>query len=346
MPFETEQTEYYNNADHAAWVGNVMYVMESLTMSISDEFRRDCIDWMCECGPVDGVCIRTPSVLVKEGYKKNILEPLLEGLKLHKKAYPTGTAGAANIVLERLKIAEDKRHLLLDDTSGRFVIPPFNYETIGGRVRLHRWDQSDHDAELTLENARQIIEIILANPDLTPKEIHREAEKLISMDQEMYVVERNTWLPGGEHSEQREAQEYAEEVHRLQASPAGRKAKRLLLDNLTDEQEDDYFRKGYFLVTSPSEFYPNKQPRRYCIERGFPNGNIMSIIQLRAKSGALRLWPLKTFCFHSEEPYAMDDILLAQKLHIEHDEQDFLAKANMTDAHQPRKPLEQNLRTY
>lgn len=160
-------------------------------------------------------------------------------------------------------------------------------------------------------------------------------------------VTKNCWLPNTLRPDQIEASEYSSECQRLQATKAGRKAKRLLLENLSEEQTDDYFRRGYFFVAGhDDEYKPEFQPRRYVIERGYPNGNITSVIYMKATNGKSYLFPVYTFCFHAEEPHPIDDILLSQKLFIENYEVEFLKTANISKPHYPTSDMEYNLRTY
>lgn len=128
------------------------------------------------------------------------------------------------------------------------------------------------------------------------------------------------WLPGSQSPDMLEAGEYQNECRRLQATKAGRKAKRLLLDNLTDVQRHDYFTKGVFTVAG------NGYPRRhyYVIDNSYPNGNIFQIEKGRVRGD---------YCFHPAEPYPMDDIVLTQKLLIETDEETFRKEANFSPRH-------------
>lgn len=136
------------------------------------------------------------------------------------------------------------------------------------------------------------------------------------------VAITRSWLPAWMAPDQIEADEYHKECVKLQATPAGRKAKALLLENLRDDQVSDYYRYGFFHVV-------NRDSRNhYLVERGFTNGNIMKVKLARSIKGAIYIYPVKTYCFHAEDPHPIDDVILAQKLAIENHEDEFLAKAN------------------
>lgn len=120
------------------------------------------------------------------------------------------------------------------------------------------------------------------------------------------------WLPETMEPLLRDVEKYHDECYRLQASEAGRRAKRLLMAHLSDEQIDEYENKGYFRVTS-SEGKP------YLIERWYPAGNVYAI-----ENGTV----LTRYCCHPRDPYPVDDILLTQKVGLETDARGFLAEAN------------------
>lgn len=132
------------------------------------------------------------------------------------------------------------------------------------------------------------------------------------------VIKNRPWLPSLAHPDQIQAADYSRECARLQASKAGRKAKQILIDNLTRTQADDYFRKGHFVVAAPKK-EEDATPPLYAIVRGFPNGNVLRLEGQEVQAN---------YCYHPEEPFPLDDILLTQKLMIEHHEDEFLATAN------------------
>lgn len=170
-----------------------------------------------------------------------------------------------------------------------------------------------------------------------------------SFTYDFFLVLTRPWLPVAMKPDQLEAADYHKECDRLQASPAGRKAKKLLLESLDDNQAKDYLRKGYFFVTPPDlkvEDDERRPARRYVIERGYPNGNIMEVEWLQSRGGPWHWYPKSTFCFHSAEPHPTDDILLAQKLVIETDEEHFLSEANRSDPWLKNQPMKHSLRGY
>lgn len=133
---------------------------------------------------------------------------------------------------------------------------------------------------------------------------------------DFYAYRHRVWLPWETEPPIVEANKYAKECRRLQASKAGRKAKRLLMDHLTDAQRSDYYKRGTFVICSS---LTDKWRTLYLIDNSFPNGNIFEI----EKGKVVANW-----CFHPEDPYPLDDILLTQKLLIETDHEEFQAKAN------------------
>lgn len=153
--------------------------------------------------------------------------------------------------------------------------------------------------------------------------------KLATRTNGIYTAQAWAWLPRMQHPEVIEAQAFREECEKYQASKAGRKAKRLLLENLTPQQTEDYFDKGYFLVLPRSE-KPLEDRQMYAIARGYAQGNVMRVKLRRPKGGNMSDWyPVVTFCYHTKEAHAIDDVLLAQKLILENDEQEFIKGANL-----------------
>lgn len=172
--------------------------------------------------------------------------------------------------------------------------------------------------------------------DLAPEDLKEELQTILNAlgkTHGVYSVQMFVWLPWSMEEEQAFAKEYNDECEKYQTSQAGRKAKRLLLDNLTPTQEEDYYKKGYFFVVPDGK--PMEKRNVYVIERSYPNGNILQVRRKRMRNRRTRecgepWFPTKDFCFHTEEPHAIDDILLAQKLIIEHDEAAFIKEANIT----------------
>ena len=155
-----------------------------------------------------------------------------------------------------------------------------------------------------------------------------------------YIVSQFAWLPRSREPEQLEATEYSDECRRYQNSIAGKRAKRLLLENLTEAQEKDYFRHGYFFVMPQKQDCPLHERRLYVIERGFPNGNVLRVKRKPSMGGKWHWYPEHTYCFHTEKPHAIDDVLLGQKLMLEYEEPEFLKGANESSPpYQGRAPL-------
>lgn len=155
-----------------------------------------------------------------------------------------------------------------------------------------------------------------------------------------YIVSQFAWLPRSREPEQVEAGEYAKECQRYQTSVAGKRAKRLLLENLTEAQERDYFHHGYFFVMPNNQDCPLHKRRIYVIERSFPNGNVLRVKQRKSIGGKWHWYPEQTYCFHTKDPHAVDDILLSQKLTLENQESVFLNEANASNPYlDGRAPL-------
>lgn len=133
----------------------------------------------------------------------------------------------------------------------------------------------------------------------------------------LFVYRDKRWYPWTADPWQSDGKDYREECTRLQATPAGRKAKQLLLDNLTDEQQRDYYKRGVFTVRSGVKkdgFF-----QYFLIDNSFPNGNIFEVKNHKT---------VANYCCHPAEPYPLDDILLTQKLMIETDIEGFLEMGN------------------
>lgn len=179
-----------------------------------------------------------------------------------------------------------------------------------GRARPREQELLPQDAKWLLSKLRTWKKVSLTTPNDERRpglQTKREDKLLVSR----YVV----WLPWEMGPVYRQANEYQKECRRLQATKAGRKAKRLLLENLTDIQRRDYLTKGVFTVAG------NGDPtfHWYVIDNSFPNGNIFEIQKRRV---------IGERCLHPEEPYPIDDILLTQKLFIETDEKSFRKESN------------------
>jgi len=88
---------------------------------------------------------------------------------------------------------------------------------------------------------------------------------------------------------------------------------RLLCENLSRAQRDQYERCGYFDVAG------GKTGKRYRIKKGFQ----MNVVQLDNKNRPVRL-----LCFTPEGDLVVGDVMLAQKLALELFESDTLKAAN------------------
>lgn len=98
---------------------------------------------------------------------------------------------------------------------------------------------------------------------------------------------------------------------------AKRKAKMLLLENLDMEQFKDFHKEGHFFVKSPSG-------RLYRIREG-------RSINIDLMKGNSRIEVEKRLCAHPDVICPNEDTMLAQKIYLEHMEQQFLQIANQYD---------------
>lgn len=156
------------------------------------------------------------------------------------------------------------------------------------------------------------------------------------------VVEHKPWLPDEAYPETEFARSYTKECRALQATKAGRKAKRLLLDHLSPDQIDSYMRKGYFFVSPPKK-KDEEKPKLYVIERGNVCANTLYVKPKRAKNGQIHLYPEKRRCLIAKEPHPVDDILLTQKMIIETDEDYFLKESRTFEPWYPNQPFQKSL---
>lgn len=256
------------------------------------------------------------------------LEKWIERIRQYERVmsylYPLGFHGRATMLR-----GKDKRSSKL--LHGPDLLWKINssYQTEIFTVEDQRLNLSDMDRLLgLLIKATGDKNFDKASPELKA-DLTEQVEQL-ERNRSLITVAPLGWLPRSQHPEQLEATEYQDECNRYQASEAGRKAKRLLLENLTPIQEEDYFRYGHFFVVPRSqEEVPLHERRLYVIERSFPNGNILRVKQeMTLNKRHFKWFPEKTYCFHTKDPHAIDDILLAQKLVLENDENEFLKQAN------------------
>lgn len=241
-----------------------------------------------------------------------------------KQRYPRGVAEGSIHPLDKDQkmITEDAHKWLL------YPGPKKHYSTMINQVEEHLVPVSKGERILEM-----LIDMVGHNDfSAAPPEVREIIQNLTddaAMKKGLITVTRYAWLPNAYLPEQWEAREYHKECLRYQASVAGRKAKRLLLDNLNEQQTEDYFNKGYFFVVPPQD-EPLDKRRIYVVERSYPNGNISRVRQKNSKGGRRYWYPVENFCYHTEEPHAVDDILLAQKLMMENDEDEFRKIANVS----------------
>lgn len=108
-----------------------------------------------------------------------------------------------------------------------------------------------------------------------------------------------------------EAAQAAAEARRVEQAAAKERARKLLLEALAEEQQQELLANGYFHVetrngTRRYRLSPTGQPKRVHGEDGLA-------------------W---AYCIHPDYGYPQDDIVLAQKLLLESDEDEFLRIAN------------------
>jgi hypothetical protein len=315
-------------------------ILENLLRNVTPEYRAEATAWMNE---------------VKPGWIWG--SPMQHGLMSHKdwlkytkairnidrrERYPRGVAeGGLHKLDKGQEPTLEKAYQWLCYLGGER-----NFDTMTGRTEEHAVPVSKHE---------RIIEMLIdmaGHDDINcaPPEVREVIQNLTdesAMKIRLMKSTRWAWLPYECHPEQWEAREYHKECLRYQASEAGRKAKKLLLENLSEQQTEDYFNKGYFFVVPPQKDKPIEKRRIYVVERSYPNGNIMRVRQ-KTNKGGRRLWyPVENFCYHTEEPHAVDDILLAQKMMIENDEEEFRKIANISSPwYSGRAPLEVVKRSF
>ena len=101
------------------------------------------------------------------------------------------------------------------------------------------------------------------------------------------------------------------EIQRLERNAAAQKARELLLDNLDDQQVEEFADNGYFHVTT------RDGERRYRLR---PGGQPLRVAGEDGRQFA--------YCIHPAYGYPADDVVLAQKFLLESDEDAFLRIAN------------------
>lgn len=133
--------------------------------------------------------------------------------------------------------------------------------------------------------------------------------------------------------DQQWAVNYAAACKDLQATPAGGKARELLLGSLEPYQRRDAERLGYFdfglldrgRVDDDLERGqpPQLDSAMFRIDRRFPNGNIL----IGLPNGDWR-WKV---CLHPLTPYPLDDICLTQMLMILYEPNTFIRLGNISE---------------
>lgn len=111
----------------------------------------------------------------------------------------------------------------------------------------------------------------------------------------------------------------ADRAARVLVDEADKRAAALLLANLTAEQAEDYRRTQSFVVVQPLQF--GRPARRYRI-----TFRLAGNVYLLDDEGL----DVERYCIHAQEPIPVADNMLAQKLMLEADEEQFLRVANRT----------------
>jgi hypothetical protein len=145
------------------------------------------------------------------------------------------------------------------------------------------------------------------------RELERKAEEARRLTPE-YIAEQKRIAE--EANKLRLQREKELEERRAKIKAAQTRAQELLEKHLTPEQVKELSTLGYFRVQAPSG-------KVYEIEGGKRAGNIYELDEARKKRVA-------KLCCHVQSYEVPDgDNLLAQKLHLEHNEEEFLKKANV-----------------
>lgn len=257
---------------------------------------------------------------------------LIEVRIINRLRHPFGVAHP-NYLKDPVFGGKDKLWTADGEQTTHFWFPKTDYNTDNFRISENRVRSS----EMRILILNVFSERGHADWDMLPQEVKDATQEIINElagDKGVYSVQTYVWLPWSLEPEQADAKEYTEECDRYQASKAGRKAKRLLLEHLTPAQKESYWKKGYFFVV-PRMDLPMEDRRVYVIERSYPNGNVHTVKRRKVRHKRWReageFWfPTANLCFHTTEPYAVDDILLSQKLTLEADEEAFRAEANIT----------------
>lgn len=317
--------EFGSDFRNAVTRSDIFKIINSLLREDTKErWRREAIAALNEASP--GWRLGTPmdhGMEEVQSWRKLISLTFRAGIKT---GYPTG-AHTTGTILDR-----DTELFKINKNDGLLWSPPSQYRTSIGAVTRVRFG---------LEKLSLVLDILrgagIKATDLSPDELDT---MLGPQHQGLYMFLQNGWLPRSQEPENKAGIEYERICKKLQASPAGKRAKKLLIENLSEAQTESYFRHGYFFCVPTDQDKPLEKRNVYVVERGYPNGNILQVKQKISKGGRWHWYPIKTYCYQTEEPHAIDDILLSQKLLIEHEEEHFLKEANVFQArYNGRLPL-------
>lgn len=134
------------------------------------------------------------------------------------------------------------------------------------------------------------------------------------------------------------ATEYQKACEELDRSEAGRRARNILFEHLSEDQLRDVERYNHFdvrmnhddeVLRTALRGLPDLTLPYFRIRRGFPNGNIDMIVPARRTVNRERD-ERYTMCIHPIFPLPTDDICLAQKALIERHLDEFVTTGNAT----------------
>lgn len=110
---------------------------------------------------------------------------------------------------------------------------------------------------------------------------------------------------------QQDARVARESAYRIETERANERAHRLLLQTLSDEQRESYEKRKFF--------YLYTKDRCYRIDHG-THGNV-KLVETQSKS------VIGSYCVQPDG-VPVEDAMIAQLLHLRHDEEGFLKRAN------------------
>ncbi len=260
-------------------------------------------------------------------------------MQMRTRQYPFGVASpvipryedSSGIDRETFKVPPARLHTR--DHTVRFHVPEVHHGSTNDRETLEEF--KDFIRDKYPEGAPECDGILLLSGQQLLEVVHTAAQDAGLRG--FYTVQSDDfpWFmrpyegvdaeAGERHDQQRELDAYMKAVKKLDLSPAGHRATQLLWDHLDRDQQRSYSRYRYFEVTVFPKRLSESPGRRYRLHGGFTNGNINLMGYLY---GGVR--NVATYCLHPEEPHPTGDVLLAQKLLIETDEQEFLEMANVS----------------